>query len=295
MAQASDWKSRLDLLARRSDARRSAIDALQSRAPGDIDNQITAMLFIGMSENWIASRFQKPPSTEHFASNQRMTIAAVIQHVITAIKRVSREANGEHDLLIEFAALPQPENDREIAQQIREHLGWTRTATASAKRNHLNAKVASVHLDRASWTWQPFEGGEPALVFPVWAVPPHGGGGVAPGIPAHPGVPVDLAAYSILSDKLYLRTGAAVSLGEHQLRDIDRRRETAGHLLVSTTPREWIVSGGEGVMPIDWRQFYHNVCRHKTPLVTRSIDAGKQLRARLDALQPALPQIGVLA
>lgn len=142
-------------------------------------------------------------------------------------------------------------------------------------------------LSRVEWSgcfWQPVEGGQPAIVVPIWIVPPvtlPEGGRTA-------GVIEDLAAVDPSTGTIALRRGQAWALGQHLVDGEEREPRLRCFL----DPRDWLRAGGDGVLPIDWRTFTSRVSgQPRISLLFETLPEADRCEAAMRASWPAPPQL----
>lgn len=134
--------------------------------------------------------------------------------------------------------------------------------------------------------FQPDDEGKPAIIAPVWIVPPvtlEAGGRTG-------GVLLDLAAVDLHTGGIALRRGAACCLGEHLLGEPGGERET--RLRCFLDGRDWLKVGGDGVCPVDWCGFTARVSGEpRVKLFVDSLGDGEALDAGMRATLRVLPEI----
>jgi hypothetical protein len=146
--------------------------------------------------------------------------------------------------------------------------------------------------------YQPVEGGLPALVVIVWAIPPFipvrsaDGFQAVPGIEARPGSAIDLCAIDRRNDRVFSRRGVAIALGEQSMDCASRD----GALRFTFSPSAWIENGGTGVCPIDNKAFTRwCLARPWLRLIAHNERDCNRLALLLNQHRTPLPRIGVQA
>lgn len=127
----------------------------------------------------------------------------------------------------------------------------------------------------------------------VWLIAPRrpvvtdDGVMVIPGDVGHPGTPLDLAAIDRATDRVYVRRGDAIALGQHAM-ELPLNND---RLDVVMSPSTWVENGGSGVCPID-RPAFARWClaRPWLHLVTDEND-GNQLDHLLHEHRCPVPRI----
>lgn len=137
----------------------------------------------------------------------------------------------------------------------------------------LMCKRALVHLDDASNRWEP-AGISEAIIVPVQ--------------PYRDAPMVDLVAIDRLTDRAYTLTGDVICLGEHLLDTYEPTR-----LLWCDKPMEWLRAQGLGVCALSDITYDMALGNNDLTLVASSVEAGRRLRADMQAARPSVPEIAV--
>jgi hypothetical protein len=141
--------------------------------------------------------------------------------------------------------------------------------------------------------YQPSRTGLPAIITTVWDEKPllgattEDGTLVMPDISFQRGIALDLAAIDVTPERIYLRRGMAICLGQHLL-----AATNLTELSITFSPTQWIYNGGEGVCPIDGEEFAKwCLDRPRLNLLPDNVNDGRRLRALFNKHRAPLPRI----